>query len=46
VTWHFAPGPRLVQLFPSTAKSVCVAGENDSAPIPADVLPWFDIVTL
>ncbi len=46
VIWHFAPGPRLVQVFPATAKSVCVAGEKDSAPIPADVLPWFDIVTL
>jgi hypothetical protein len=46
VIWHFAPGPRLVQVFPATAKSVCAAGENDRAPIPADVLPWFDIVTL
>src|SRR5690348_840429 len=46
VTWHFAPGPRLVHVFPATAKSVCVPGENDKAPIPADVLPWFDIVTL
>src|SRR5690242_4372483 len=46
VTWHFAPGPRLVHVFPATAKSVCVAGEKDSAPIPADVLPWFDMVTL
>ena len=44
VIWQFAPGPRLVHVFPATAKSVCVAGENDSAPIPADVLPWFDMV--
>ena len=33
-------------MFPATAKSACVAGENDSAPIPADALPWFDMVTL
>src|SRR6185437_426247 len=46
VIWHFAPGPRLVHVFPATAKSVCDAGEKDSAPIPADVLPWFDMVTL
>jgi hypothetical protein len=44
--WHFALGPRLVHVFPATAKSLCVAGENDNAPIPADVLPAFDMVTL
>jgi hypothetical protein len=43
---HFALGPRLVHVFPATAKSLCVVGENDSAPIPADVLPAFDMVTL